>query len=1407
MVESNITDSKATSPIDLMSELFAAGNLMLAEHIRSTNKISIQTAALSITNLLRISDDSTTGENKEKSLLSVFHDYIPTNIIPNLSPNDSTLQRLKKWAWDICLLHEHEHKHDIEPVIKFLGDTVTALTKLMSPLTFCDSILSSNKVVRTNVGEGHNEKFSTSELEKLLVSARELKLARSLDEEVVGRLGESSTDDLALQLVKGSIESLKTFCHDDANFDRILMVHLNSCVTTGTNADYRYFTEVINAAKKKSTKLEATLIVLRSAKIPTQHHVELARTAHDEFAVLEEEKLTIKETIRLLMINSIVLRYCGDSALDIFAPCDNSHVSTLLSHLCAHVNVESSLSDALFLCESFTHLNEARAIVECMINATKPSPSNVTTVKSIFIARPSYEAMKSYSHFCLQFIDNNEDDEKCRVATRCINACLNVFRREMNQEEAYQKEFKALHKKIRRIDGLQRSFGVFPTISDLERIDKVAEIMDQLAGSGEDVRLASVFLGGAVPARGSVEQIIDVLLEGRVGDGRGAEALEKNVSALIKKKDVELLRRLLTKLNKFCVTCAEEVLVFALKLAVRVEAAIEEMTQATTKTMPTLSCGGSEDFESYVKNEDTLDYAFNILLKSDKKTAFALYKKSLSTSMKNKDFNTINNLSEVGRRVGERWGMSDFITQCVALRSNAKWWTRLDNAGVSFDPKFLTNDCGAYATKFVEAIMCGGGKEPPTVGTMHQLGLDFCAQFGVSSEVATSRFIEHLLRNRCVCDDSADGSLDTCAARYVRNALATLSSTSSRCSILRRCVIDLENDYKQTASYSLHELNLSLYHDELVELYAEAKKNNGLTAAKGTDTKITITVIREEMLRVVKRRDCLALLISFKRTVLESGSREDVINLPNYNKLFVKFPLHFGMPERRIKRAGVVKVTTTEEGSEMKVNPNKVIDDEIFDPIDEFAYFMHNNDNIFLRGICVSLGYDEGFVAGRVLQQLILAKQLPNFCAIEEVVGKLSDVDGCKLAEWCSTFYDGTVNGDDSDDSDCGNGVGGTKLKLLELSLKLALQASTEMEAENDGDLTFLSTVRRINEAVLSLRDKCIARALLRGDLQSIIMDEDVESEIFIKQMLVEGARKCARSDSMRLEGFKRAAWRVHTACDKVADEHNIDVHEICCNIAKKWVLDGDNEGDHNSDTDTDTDTDTHNDDDKDDIVAAQCAFVLSFSKPPTRLLATNMTQRNNIDNDENDANTSNTVRLIHKRVTRKPDDPATYHAKWLLNFVFERKSNDATNKFTVKNRAFSTALLLVPMTVVTSVLSRLHNYSGRPEDLRRRLNVFSVVERIAGDNDMALKFTLDLNWDLYDFAVKLWERSEKFAKVVFELIISDEDFVDSELLRRIFESESVRRDEKLRHSLCNLCTKSRDQEVRSLLQFECNNE
>jgi len=106
-----------------------------------------------------------------------------------------------------------------------------------------------------------------------------------------------------------------------------------------------------------------------------------------------------------------------------------------------------------------------------------------------------------------------------------------------------------------------------------------------------------------------------------------------------------------------------------------------------------------------------------------------------------------------------------------------------------------------YASKLVGLLMF---KSEPQ--SMMKVGEDFCRQFGVCDEIAAMKHVEFLLRT---------------PGAAVRAALDKLPSAEAKCSVIRRCVVELENDYKTKNCYELHNSNLTYYNDELLKLQSE----------------------------------------------------------------------------------------------------------------------------------------------------------------------------------------------------------------------------------------------------------------------------------------------------------------------------------------------------------------------------------------------------------------------------------------------------------------------------------------------------------------------------------------------------------------------------------------------------------
>lgn len=112
-------------------------------------------------------------------------------------------------------------------------------------------------------------------------------------------------------------------------------------------------------------KCQIGLKALRSALLcPSQPPSSLFSLSDDMLAWSEcnfDLQSQIQEATRLLKVNEILRRRCGNVATEYFRVAEPDHSVRLLRHICRLIDEKDVLADALDLCDAFTHLSKIEA--------------------------------------------------------------------------------------------------------------------------------------------------------------------------------------------------------------------------------------------------------------------------------------------------------------------------------------------------------------------------------------------------------------------------------------------------------------------------------------------------------------------------------------------------------------------------------------------------------------------------------------------------------------------------------------------------------------------------------------------------------------------------------------------------------------------------------------------------------------------------------------------------------------------------------------------------------------------------------------------------------------------------------------------------------------------------------------
>ena len=178
--------------------------------------------------------------------------------------------------------------------------------------------------------------------------------------------------------------------------------------------------DLVAACSSPDVKCKITLMFLRTAQVSSSKPSCLKGLAKEaiQWATNEELKSELEEAKRLLGIDEILRRYCGNRAPEVFRVSDPVHSSRLVEYVSRKVNAPSVLSDIMYLCSAFTHLSPVdycAALVVRMITADS------TTKASLDSHTDKYQTI-------LQRLDKIDSKLSESVAVRVVIFCTDGMR-------------------------------------------------------------------------------------------------------------------------------------------------------------------------------------------------------------------------------------------------------------------------------------------------------------------------------------------------------------------------------------------------------------------------------------------------------------------------------------------------------------------------------------------------------------------------------------------------------------------------------------------------------------------------------------------------------------------------------------------------------------------------------------------------------------------------------------------------------------------------------------------------------------------------------------------------------------------------------------------------------------------
>ena len=326
-------------------------------------------------------------------------------------------------------------------------------------------------------------------------------------------------------------QSLEDFCEKSRiNFDEAIAQCINGiCNGRSNEMNLSEAASLVRLSSDPQLKCQNILNILRAAllcKVKPSCLNELSKDAI-KWAMEEGVKSEIEEATRLIVIDEIIRKYCGNGASDFFRVSNALHGRRLMQHVTRYVDEPTVLDDVFTLSDAFTHLSRADGCIMVLqrlvsisideiTNNTTDTDKHSTALKraeqcGLFI-RKIHETDPKVAqitgtrliNYCSDILAENKDwknnnhvanfdKKKSASLTASISACcillsLNTLTFSngsiLLQDKVLSKMgtscWNELLRKFQRIHSLQTGFSIFLSISDLKNHSRLHVIARQL---------------------------------------------------------------------------------------------------------------------------------------------------------------------------------------------------------------------------------------------------------------------------------------------------------------------------------------------------------------------------------------------------------------------------------------------------------------------------------------------------------------------------------------------------------------------------------------------------------------------------------------------------------------------------------------------------------------------------------------------------------------------------------------------------------------------------------------------------------------------------------------------------------------------------------------------------------------
>ena len=411
-----------------------------------------------------------------------------------------------------------------------VGGSASNVSVDMSLLSMAPSATKASAPVSTDDDDDDDESVEHDCVEIKLSHARRLKTARSLglEKRVLSLADYPSKGEgfVVKELVRAALDSpdadaavdrIRSFAADvGADFDAAV----ERCALELCDGSRGNIPLAIERSKRMTTWCRSpsrvcsiVLRMLKMALLSRDRPLDLTDVARESIRLApdDETRSQLNEATRLLVLDSLVRRYCGNGAQTSFSAAEPMHGLRLVQHICRHVDVPSVLGDAMLVCDAFSHLSRLDVCVD-LLERIMLAPSEegrnrveqcASVIEKIIKIDPSLAESASgrISELCAvtlkdcrSLIDRDRfaAEAKRQSIAASATAC-SVLAAIQGQRSSSPDTTKRLEE-FQKIAKFQTGCGVFLTMSELRDLDACSSVISKLLQPCVDLLLSQCSL-------------------------------------------------------------------------------------------------------------------------------------------------------------------------------------------------------------------------------------------------------------------------------------------------------------------------------------------------------------------------------------------------------------------------------------------------------------------------------------------------------------------------------------------------------------------------------------------------------------------------------------------------------------------------------------------------------------------------------------------------------------------------------------------------------------------------------------------------------------------------------------------------------------------------------------------------